>query len=128
MCIYISNQISDRKSIALWMRKERSFWKLVGISEEPGMAQAAPSHVDWKSRMRGTRAPPRAAVEAGGPEGYCCSLWVPSDREEMSVGGGGRGAGTTHQNDWNFPSRFALTTCIELQPLILYPVSKNGIH
>lgn len=92
MCvyIYISNQILDRKSIALWMRKERSFWKLVGISEEPGMTQAAPSHMDWKSRMRGTQAPPRAAVEAGGPEGYCCSLWVPSNRAEMSVGGWGR--------------------------------------
>lgn len=87
MCEYISNQISDRKSIALWMRKERSFWKLVGISEEPGMTQAAPSHMDWKSRMQGTQAPPRAAVEAGGPEGYCCSLWVPSNRAEMSVGG-----------------------------------------
>lgn len=126
MCvyIYISNQISDRKSIALWMRKERSFWKLVGISEEPGCTIAR----GLEKQDAGDRAPPRAAVEAGGPEGCCCSLWAPSDREEMSVGGGGRGAGTTHQNDWNFPSRFALTTCIELQPLILYPVSKNGIH
>lgn len=72
------------------MRKERSFWKLVGISEEPGMTQAAPSHMDWKSRMQGTQAPPQAAVEAGGPEGYCCSLWVPSNRAEMSAGRWGR--------------------------------------
>lgn len=46
------------------------------------------------------------------------ALWSPASRAEVSEG----------DNDWNFPSRFALTTYIELPSLVLYHVSKNGIH
>lgn len=60
-------------------------WYIRGAGDGPGCTIAR----GLEKQDAGTLAPPQAAVEAGGPEGCCCSLWVPSDREEMSVGGGG---------------------------------------
>lgn len=55
------------------------------------------------------------------PRGVCCVLWVPS----IQAAAGGGGAEGTNQNDWNFPSCFALTICTELQPLIRYRTSQK---
>lgn len=64
---------------------------------------------------------PRAALATPGLREHRCPL---GPRRQ-----GHRGVReATNHNDWNFPSRFALTTYIELPSLVLYHVSKNGIH
>lgn len=101
--IYTSNQIADR-SIALRMkRRKRSFQK---VESAPGCPCST-----W---ARAGRWAPVPQLTTGG------TGW-PRTGPRRSLGPQRQGhrwrREATNQNDWNFPSRFALTTCIELPPL-----------
>lgn len=54
MCVYIYIKPNSRiEKYSFADDKGEGFWKLVGISEELGMTQAAPSHMDWKKQDAG---------------------------------------------------------------------------
>lgn len=86
--IYIKPN-SDRKSIALWMRRKRSRFEVgtsLGVSRELGTSAKA---------LASSPRLPLTSAELGPPRGLC-SLWVPSIK---SIEGGGhqiRMRGTFH--------------------------------
>lgn len=123
MFVYIYQTKFDRRSIALQMRRRSSLEVGVktGVLDVHGLCPRP-------LRTHGAEAWRRALVihlttaEPAGPVGCCCCLTGSQLQAHQWV------RGATNQSDWKFPSRFALTTCTELQPLILCHVSKNGIH